>query len=81
MVVAAIGTVLAAAYLLWLYQRTAFGEVSPMIAHEPAHDVTFPEWVAWTPLLVGIVVLGIFPNLIFGMTDDAVGTALRALGG
>jgi len=26
MVVAAIGTVLAAAYLLWLYQRTAFGE-------------------------------------------------------
>ena len=28
MVVAAIGTVLAAAYLLWLYQRTAFGEPS-----------------------------------------------------
>ena len=26
MVIAAIGTVLAAAYLLWLYQRTAFGE-------------------------------------------------------
>ena len=47
-------------------------------AHEPAHDVTIPEWIAWTPLLIGIVVLGIFPNLIFGMTDDAVGTALRA---
>ena len=28
-VVAAIGTVLAAAYLLWLYQRTAFGEPNP----------------------------------------------------
>jgi NADH-quinone oxidoreductase subunit M len=28
MVIAAIGTVLAAAYLLWLYQRTAFGEPS-----------------------------------------------------
>ena len=26
MVIAAIGTVFAAAYLLWLYQRTAFGE-------------------------------------------------------
>ena len=26
MVIAAVGTVLAAAYLLWLYQRTAFGE-------------------------------------------------------
>ncbi len=40
-----------------------------------------PEWLAWTPLLIGIVALGIFPNLIFGMTDEAVGTALRALGG
>ena len=28
MVIAAVGTVLAAAYLLWLYQRTAFGEPS-----------------------------------------------------
>jgi NADH-quinone oxidoreductase subunit M len=28
MVIAAIGTVLAAGYLLWLYQRTAFGEPS-----------------------------------------------------
>src|ERR1700712_4012710 len=29
MVIAAIGTVLAAGYLLWLYQRTAFGEPNP----------------------------------------------------
>ncbi len=28
-IIAAIGTVLAAAYLLWLYQRTAFGEPNP----------------------------------------------------
>ena len=32
MVIAAIGTVLAAAYLLWLYQRTAFGEPSAEFA-------------------------------------------------
>ena len=36
MVIAAIGTVLAAAYLLWLYQRASFGDVSPTFAHEPA---------------------------------------------
>jgi NADH-quinone oxidoreductase subunit M len=47
---------------------------------EQAHDVTAPEWVAWTPLLILIVALGIFPNLVFGVTDDAVGVALRALG-
>ena len=27
------------------------------------------EWVAWVPLLVGIVVLGLFPRLIFGVTE------------
>ena len=82
MVIAAIGTVLAAAYLLWLYQRTAFGEPKPEFAHDDhIHDVTLAEWIAWTPFLVGIVVLGILPNLLFGTTDAAVTHLLRAFGG
>ena len=73
MVVAALGTVLAAGYLLWLYQRVAFGVPSDEFAHDPhLHDVTVPEWIAWLPMLVGIVVLGFFPNLIFKITDPAV---------
>ncbi len=36
-IIAALGTVLAAAYLLWLYQRTAFGEVSPEFAGAGDH--------------------------------------------
>ena len=40
MVVAAIGTVLAAGYLLWLYQRTAFGTPTEEFADDPhLHDV------------------------------------------
>ena len=35
MVIAAVGTVFAAAYLLWLYQRTAFGEPSAEFARTP----------------------------------------------
>ena len=73
MVVAAIGTVLAAGYLLWLYQRSAFGVPSAEFADDPhLHDVTILEWVAWLPMLVGIVVLGFYPNLIFKVTDPAV---------
>jgi NADH-quinone oxidoreductase subunit M len=73
MVVAAIGTVLAAGYLLWLYQRTAFGTPSDEFADDPhLHDVTTIEWVAWLPMLVGIVVLGFVPNIIFHVTDPAV---------
>jgi NADH-quinone oxidoreductase subunit M len=34
MVIAALGTVLAAGYLLWLYQRTAFGEPNPEFTDE-----------------------------------------------
>ena len=33
------------------------------------HDVTVPEWIAWLPLLVLILVIGIFPNLVFRVTD------------
>ena len=73
MVVAAIGTVFAAGYLLWLYQRTAFGTPSDEFADDPnIHDVELPEWIAWTPLLILIVVLGVLPNLIFDVTDDTV---------
>ena len=41
MVIAAIGTVLAAAYLLWLLQRTAFGTPSEEFADDPhIHDAS-----------------------------------------
>ncbi len=89
MVMAAVGTVLAASYLLWLYQRTAFGEPSkeflphggPAHAagaasnpdhHDDIHDVTIFEWIAWTPLLIAIVVLGVYPQLMFKVIDPAV---------
>jgi NADH-quinone oxidoreductase subunit M len=72
MVVAAIGTVLAAGYLLWMFQRVAFGKVKTEFEHAHVHDVHWPEWIAWTPLLIGIVVLGVYPNLIFRITDGAV---------
>jgi NADH-quinone oxidoreductase subunit M len=73
MVIAAIGTVLAAAYLLWLYQRVAFGNPTEEFADDPnIRDVGFTEWVAWVPMLILIVVLGIYPNFIFRVTDGAV---------
>lgn len=73
MVVAAVGTVLAAGYLLWLLQRTAMGEPSLEFRDDPnITDVSTTEWIAWTPLLVGIVLFGVAPGLIFEVTDPAV---------
>ena len=114
MVIAAVGTVLAAGYLLWLFQRTAFGEPAAEFAgagaggggghdahdahdahghdahagddhgSDDVHDVELPEWLAWAPLLLGIVVLGVWPHVLFKVLDPAVGFALsgvKAIGG
>jgi NADH-quinone oxidoreductase subunit M len=97
MVIAAMGTVLAAGYLLWLYQRTAFGKVNPEFAidahahsvgaagnpdehHSDIHDVTIFEWLAWTPLLIAIVVFGVYPQLMFKVFDPAVVNLVKGLG-
>ena len=69
MVIAAVGTVFAAGYLLWLFQRTSFGTPTEEFADEDVHDVHVTEWIAWLPMLVPILVLGVFPNLIFQVTD------------
>ncbi len=83
MVVAAVGTVLAAGYLLWLYQRAFFGEPSAFVTEAKSHghapDILPLEYVAWTPLLIGILVLGIYPELLFKILDPAVGVALRGV--
>ncbi len=72
MAVAAIGTVFAAGYLLWMLQRVAFGTVKPEFEDAHIHDVHIPEYIAWTPLLIGILLFGIFPHLLFDMIDPAV---------
>src|SRR3954452_113237 len=69
MVVAAVGTVFAAGYLLWMYQRTAFGTPTDEFEHAHIHDVHVPEWLAWVPLLALILLLGILPNILFRVTN------------
>jgi NADH-quinone oxidoreductase subunit M len=70
MVIAALGTVFAAGYLLWLYQRTSFGVPTEEFEDEAIPDVQVPEWIAWVPMLVLILVIGIYPNVVFRVTDD-----------
>jgi NADH-quinone oxidoreductase subunit M len=80
MAVAAIGTVFAAGYLLWMLQRVAFGTVKGEFESAHIHDVHVPEYIAWAPLLVLILLFGIFPHLIFHVTDGAVNLVTRGVG-
>jgi len=77
MVISALGTVLAAGYLLWLLQRTAFGTPTEEFADLDIPDVTRHEWIAWTPMIALILAIGIYPNLIFRVTDGAVDASLN----
>jgi NADH-quinone oxidoreductase subunit M len=79
MVIAAIGTVLAAGYLLWMFQRVAMGKVKPEFEHAHIHDVHVSEWIAWVPLLGLIIALGLYPQLVFKMTDLPVTQLVHGL--
>jgi NADH-quinone oxidoreductase subunit M len=85
MVIAALGTVLAAGYLLWLYQRTAFGTPKKEFADDDhIHDMGPFETIAWAPLLLLIVVFGFFPSLMMDVTNPVVTSiadAVAAVGG
>jgi NADH-quinone oxidoreductase subunit M len=81
MVVAALGTVFAAGYLLWLLQRVAFGTPTEEFEKAHIHDMHVSDYIAWAPMIVFIVVLGVYPNLLFKITDTAVIQSLTAFAG
>jgi NADH-quinone oxidoreductase subunit M len=58
-VFAALGVILSACYMLWLYQRTFFGKASESLSHHMA-DLTTREWAAILPLVILMVWMGSF---------------------
>jgi NADH-quinone oxidoreductase subunit M len=56
---AAIGVILSACYMLWLYQRVFYGEVGEEVrSHVP--DLKVREWAAVVPLLAMMVWMGVY---------------------
>ena len=81
MVGTGIGTVLTAGYFLWMLQRVNLGKPPEKFADKSGiHDVQGLEWYAWAPLLVLILVAGMFPKIVLDVTDGAVQTVAAALG-
>jgi NADH-quinone oxidoreductase subunit M len=81
MVGGGIGTVLTAGYFLWTLQRVNLGRVPEKFADgHGIFDVRPLEWYAWTPLLALILIAGLYPKLILGVTDGAVNQLTRIFG-
>ena len=39
------------------------------------------EWIAWAPLLISILVVGIYPRILLDITTPAVATIAKIFGG
>jgi len=65
------GVVLGAAYLLWLYQRTMFGEVTNERNRSIA-DLNLREWLVFAPLIAWAVWIGVYPKPYFEVLEKPV---------
>jgi NADH-quinone oxidoreductase subunit M len=81
MVFGGIGTILTAGYFLWTLQRVNLGTIPEPWREQVVPDVTSVELAAWAPLLAGILVLGLFPGILFGTTSHAVEAMVKVFGG
>jgi NADH-quinone oxidoreductase subunit M len=69
-VAATVGIILAAIYILWLYQRTMTGPVRPEVAQMP--DLKPRELWAVGPLIALVIVFGFFPQPLLNIINPAV---------
>jgi len=67
--IAVTAVVLAAVYLLWSYQRLAYGPTRD--EHRMLPDLTAREVAVLTPVLAMILVLGVYPSLVTRDVDPA----------
>jgi NADH-quinone oxidoreductase subunit M len=68
---ASLGIILAAAYLLWMVQRVAFGVPAPHMLPK-LRDVNLREMVTLVPLVLLIFMIWLFPNPILTRMHPSV---------
>jgi NADH-quinone oxidoreductase subunit M len=66
-----IGVILGAAYLLWLYQRVMFGNVTNAV-NEHLPDLNWREYATLVPLVALAFWIGIYPKPLFRVLDTPV---------
>ncbi|GIJ47351.1 NADH-quinone oxidoreductase subunit M [Virgisporangium aliadipatigenens] len=81
-VIATLGIILAAAYVLWMIQRTTQGELNPALTklESMRKDLSLRETVVVAPLVVLILVLGVYPKPVLDVINPAVSATLEDIG-
>ncbi|QOC94092.1 NADH-quinone oxidoreductase subunit M [Micromonospora craniellae] len=81
-VIATLGIILAAAYVLWMVQRTTQGTLNPALTEIDAmkRDLNLREKVVVAPLIVLIVLLGFYPKPVTDVINPAVQATMEDVG-
>ncbi len=77
--VGTLGTVLAALYILIMYQRTMTGPVTDQTREHFTGDATWRERLAVAPVILALLVLGFFPKPVLDITDQVAKQAMTTL--
>jgi len=75
--IAAFGLVLGAGYFLWTLQRIFFGKYWVRQFEGVLEDLNFREKIMLYPLSILALVFGIFPHLIFDLTNATISELLK----
>ena len=70
-ILASIGIILGAAYMLWLYKRVIFGKLEQTELKE-LKDLNLSETIVLSSLVVTVLVFGFYPNLILNTIHASV---------
>ena len=82
-VIATVGIILAAAYVLWMMQRTTQGTLNPALAERRrrcGEDLSLRETVVVAPLIALILLLGFYPKPVLDVINPAVEATLSDVG-
>ena len=77
---AALGVIFSAVYMLTLYRQTVFG-VMTNEKLEGIKDINRTEAIVFAPLIIATIVLGVFPAIIFDITELSVAPIMAAVSG
>jgi NADH-quinone oxidoreductase subunit M len=77
---AATGVILSAVYMLWMFQRVNYGEITNE-KNRSLPDLSPREWAMLVPTIAMAIVMGVFPNVFLRPMEPAIRQTIERVTG
>jgi NADH-quinone oxidoreductase subunit M len=78
-VIAGLGVILSAVYMLWMFQRVFYGEITSN-HNRSLPDLSMREWAIMGPLVALAIYMGVFPNVFLKPMEPAINRIVQRVG-